>query len=154
MANLQTFERTEYQQVKADLHRKILDRLDLEKLGRTPSDAAREEVLLLIRNTVNSEAVPLSFAERERLAREILDEIFGLGPLEPLLKDPTISDILVNRLQPGLRGTCGQTRAHRPQLQGRRAPDADHRPHRLARRAAASMNRRPWWMRAWLTAPA
>jgi pilus assembly protein CpaF len=97
MANLQAFERTEYQQVKADLHRKILDRLDLEKLGRTPNDAAREEVLLLIRNTVNSEAVPLSFAERERLAREILDEIFGLGPLEPLLKDPTISDILVNR---------------------------------------------------------
>jgi pilus assembly protein CpaF len=97
MANLQTFERTEYQQVKAGLHRKILDRLDLEKLGRTPSDTAREEVLLLIRNTVNSEAVPLSFAERERLAREILDEIFGLGPLEPLLKDPSISDILVNR---------------------------------------------------------
>jgi pilus assembly protein CpaF len=97
MANLQAFERTEYQQVKADLHRKILDRLDLEKLGRTPNDAAREEVLLLIRNTVNSEAVPLSFAERERLAREILDEIFGLGPLEPLLKDPTVSDILVNR---------------------------------------------------------
>ncbi|HXZ32800.1 MAG TPA: CpaF family protein [Terriglobales bacterium] len=97
MANLQTFERTEYQQVKADLHRKILDRLDLEKLGRTPSDTARDEVLQLIRNTVNSEAVPLSFAERERLAREILDEIFGLGPLEPLLKDPTVSDILVNR---------------------------------------------------------
>ncbi len=97
MANSQTFERTEYQQVKADLHRKILDRLDLEKLGRTPGQAARDEVLLLIRNTVNSEAVPLSFAERERLAREILDEIFGLGPLEPLLKDPTVSDILVNR---------------------------------------------------------
>ena len=97
MAKLQSFERTEYQQVKADLHRKILDRLDLEKLGRTPSDTAREEVLLLIRNTVNSEAVPLSFAERERLAREILREIFGLGPLEPLLKDPSISDILVNR---------------------------------------------------------
>jgi len=97
MPNLQTFEKVEYQQIKADLHRKILDRLDLEKLGRTPGDAAREEVLLLIRNTVNSEAVPLSFAERERLAREILDEIFGLGPLEPLLKDPTISDILINR---------------------------------------------------------
>src|SRR3954470_534097 len=97
MANLQTFERSEYQQVKSDLHRKILDRLNLEKLGRTPSDTAREEVLILIRNSVNSEAVPLSFAERERLAREILDEIFGLGPLEQLLKDPTISDILVNR---------------------------------------------------------
>src|SRR5436853_956592 len=97
MVDLQTFERTEYQQVKADLHRKILDRLDLEKLGRTQNDTARDEVLLLIRSTVNAEAVPLSFAERERLAREILDEIFGLGPLEPLLKDPTISDILVNR---------------------------------------------------------
>ena len=96
MANLQSFETTDYQQVKADLHRKILDRLDLEKLGRTSSDTAREEVLQLIRNAVNSEAVPLSFTERERLSREILDEIFGLGPLEPLLKDPSISDILVN----------------------------------------------------------
>jgi pilus assembly protein CpaF len=97
MANLQTFERSEYQQVKSDLHRKILDRLDLEKLGRTNSDTARDEVLVLIRSSINSEAVPLSFAERERLAREILDEIFGLGPLEQLLKDPSISDILVNR---------------------------------------------------------
>ncbi|MGA2389942.1 MAG: CpaF family protein [Candidatus Sulfotelmatobacter sp.] len=97
MPNLQTFERTEYQQVKSDLHRKILDRLDLEKLGRSNGDTAREEVLILIRNSVNNEIVPLSFAERERLSREILDEIFGLGPLEPLLKDHTISDILVNR---------------------------------------------------------
>ncbi|HMD15413.1 MAG TPA: CpaF family protein [Terriglobales bacterium] len=97
MANLQAFERNEYQQVKADLHRKILDRLDLEKLGRSTGDSAREEVLILIRSSVNGEAVPLSFAEREQLSREILDEIFGLGPLEPLLKDPTISDILVNR---------------------------------------------------------
>src|ERR1700683_484942 len=97
MANLQAFERGDYQQVKADLHRKILDRLDLEKLGRSTGNSAREEVLVLIRSSVNSEAVSLSFAEREQLSREILDEIFGLGPLEPLLKDPTISDILVNR---------------------------------------------------------
>ena len=97
MANLQSFERAEYQQVKADLHRKILDRLDLEKLGRTSGDSAREEVLVVIRNAVNTEVVPLSFAERERLSREILDEIFGLGPLEPLLKDHSVADILVNR---------------------------------------------------------
>src|ERR1700730_15138696 len=97
MANLQAFERSEYQQVKADLHRKILDRLDLEKLGRTTGDSAREEVLVLIRSSVNSEAVPLSFAEREKLSREILDEVSASGRLEPLLKDPTISDILVNR---------------------------------------------------------
>jgi pilus assembly protein CpaF len=97
MGNLQSFERADYfQQVKADLHRKILDRLDLERLGKT-GDSARDEVLIVIRNAVNGEAVPLSFAERERLSREILDEIFGLGPLEPLLKDPTVSDILVNR---------------------------------------------------------
>jgi pilus assembly protein CpaF len=97
MANLQSFERAEYQQVKADLHRKILDRLDLEKLGRSQGDSAREEVLVVIRNAVNAEVVPLSFAEREKLSREILDEIFGLGPLEPLLKDHSVSDILVNR---------------------------------------------------------
>jgi len=97
MGNPPTFVRSEYQQVKSDLHRKILDRLDLEKLGRAAGDSARDEVLAIIRTSVNSEAVPLSFAERERLAREILDEIFGLGPLEPLLKDPTVSDILVNR---------------------------------------------------------
>ena len=97
MANLQSFERTDYQQVKADLHRKILDRLDLEKLGKTSGDSARDEVLVVIRSAVNGEVVPLSFAERERLSREILDEIFGLGPLEQLLKDPNVSDILVNR---------------------------------------------------------
>jgi len=97
MANLQSFERTDIQQVKADLHRKVLDRLDLEKLGKTSGDSARDEVLVVIRSVVNGEVVPLSFAERERLSREILDEIFGLGPLEQLLKDPGVSDILVNR---------------------------------------------------------
>ena len=97
MANLQSFERTDTQQIKADLHRKVLDRLDLEKLGKTSGDSARDEVLVIIRTVVNGEVVPLSFAERERLSREILDEIFGLGPLEQLLKDPNVSDILVNR---------------------------------------------------------
>ena len=97
MPNLQSFERTDPQQIKADLHRKVLDRLDLEKLGKTSGDSARDEVMVIIRAVVNGEVVPLSFAERERLSREILDEIFGLGPLEQLLKDPNISDILVNR---------------------------------------------------------
>ena len=56
-----------------------------------------DEVLGVIRSVVNGEAVPLSFTERESISREILDEIFGLGPLEQLLKDPNVSDILVNR---------------------------------------------------------
>jgi len=89
--------RSEYQQVKADLHRKILDRLNLDRLFRIPSRMAREEALSLIRSTISTHGVPLSSAERERLSREILDEIFGLGPLEQLLEDPSISDILVNR---------------------------------------------------------
>jgi len=97
MANRPSFERTDIQQVKAVMHRKVLDRLDLEKLGKTSGDSARDEVLVVIRAVVNGEVVPLSFAERERLSREILDEIFGLGPLEQLLKDPGVSDILVNR---------------------------------------------------------
>jgi len=97
MPNLQSFERTDIPQVKAELHRKVLDRLDLEKLGKTSGDSARDEVLVVIRSVVNAEAVPLSFTERESISREILDEIFGLGPLEQLLKDPNVSDILVNR---------------------------------------------------------
>jgi pilus assembly protein CpaF len=97
MLDVQTFERNGYQQLKSDLHRKILDKLNLEKLGRTPSDTAKDEVLDVVRDAISLENLPLTFAERERMAREILDEIFGLGPLESLLKDPTISDILVNR---------------------------------------------------------
>jgi pilus assembly protein CpaF len=97
MAEVHTFEKADFQQVKSDLHKKILDRLDLEKLGKGAGDAMRAEVLTVIRNSIAAEAVPLSFTERERLSRDILDEIFGYGPLEPLLKDPTISDILVNR---------------------------------------------------------
>src|ERR1700745_1358042 len=117
MANLQSFERTDYQQVKADLHRKILDRLDLEKLGKTSGDSARDEVLVVIRSAVNGEVVPLSFAERERLSREILDEIFGLGPLEPLLKDATVSDILVNRFDCVYVGRAGKIHSTAPSFQ-------------------------------------
>lgn len=81
----------------AKLRRKILERIDLKRLRSANSESAREEVLLLIRSLINSEPVPLSFAERERLARQILDEIFGLGPLEQLLQDHTVSEILVRR---------------------------------------------------------
>jgi pilus assembly protein CpaF len=89
-------ERNEYERLKTKLHRKVLAHLDLQKLASTASSTARDQVLLLLRSMITAEAVPLSVAERERLAQEICDEIFGLGPLEPLLKDPTIADILVN----------------------------------------------------------
>jgi pilus assembly protein CpaF len=97
MAAPDTTDSAAYQQIKTQLHRKILDRLNLERLDRIPGDSARGEVLGLVRTAILTEGLPLSFTERERLAREILDEIFGLGPLETLLQDPSISDILVNR---------------------------------------------------------
>jgi pilus assembly protein CpaF len=89
-------ERDDFKLLKQRLHRKVLDRLDLAKLGQTRNTAAQEQVLNFIRNLISDEVMPLSTPERDRLAREILDEIFGLGPLEQLLKDPGISDILVN----------------------------------------------------------
>jgi pilus assembly protein CpaF len=92
-----TSDNAAFQQIKADLHRKILNRLDLERLGHDRSETVRNEVLAVVRTVIAADPVPLSLAERERLSREILDEIFGYGPLEVLLKDPTVSDILVNR---------------------------------------------------------
>lgn len=86
-----------FQNLKSELHRKILDRLNLEQLHKTSPEVARNEVLAVLKSAMSVDAMPLSYPERERLSREILDEIFGLGPLETLLKDPTISDILVNR---------------------------------------------------------
>jgi hypothetical protein len=73
-------ERDDYKLTKSRLYRKILDRLDLAKLRKTSGNSARDEVLVFIRREVNAEVVPLSFAERERLAREILDEIRGGNP--------------------------------------------------------------------------
>ena len=72
------YKRDDYQLLKSRLHGEILNRLRLEKLGKTSGDSARDQVLVVIRSAVNAEVVPLSFAERERLAREILDELFGL----------------------------------------------------------------------------
>jgi hypothetical protein len=74
-------EQDEDKLLNSRLHRKLLYRLDLEKLGKTSGNSARDEILVLIRAEVNAEVVPLSFAERERLAQEILDELFR-GNLE------------------------------------------------------------------------
>jgi len=96
MANLQSFERAEYQQVKADLHRKILDRLDLEKLGRSQGDSAHDEVLVVIRNAVNAEVVPLSFASAKSY-RAKFSMRFSDWAARTLAQRPQRVDILVNR---------------------------------------------------------
>ena len=85
-----------FQEMKARLHKAIITRLDLTKLNTLAPDRVRAEVSRLAEGLLQAESVPLSTAEKERLVGEVHHELFGLGPLEPLLADPTISDILVN----------------------------------------------------------
>src|SRR5215510_6250553 len=88
--------RQQYLQLRAGVHRKLLNRLNLEALAQADRSRAESEIRTLLLELLSEEATPLSLAERETLFGEILDDVFGLGPLEPLLRDPTISDILVN----------------------------------------------------------
>src|SRR6201986_2480813 len=81
---------------KAEVHRTLLSKLDLEKLSRINSSQARQAVSSIISEIISDHRVPLSFDEQEKIQTDLLDEVFGLGPLEPLLKDQKISDILVN----------------------------------------------------------
>jgi pilus assembly protein CpaF len=85
----------EYQELKFTIHRKLLDRINLEALSSLAGERARAEIRIAVAKLVEEERTPLSLAEKERVIEEVLDEVFGLGPLEPLLRDPTISDILV-----------------------------------------------------------
>ena len=85
-----------YQELKSSIHRDLLSQIDLEKLMDMRDGRARSQIFGIIQELVANSNTPLSGVERERLSREVLDEVFGLGPLEPLLQDPTINDILVN----------------------------------------------------------
>jgi pilus assembly protein CpaF len=81
---------------KAEIHRTLISKLDLEKLSRVNSSQARQAVSGIVKEIITDQRVPLNFEEQERIQADLLDEVFGLGPLEPLLRDPKISDILVN----------------------------------------------------------
>src|SRR5438876_1750029 len=85
-----------YQELKSSLHRDLLNKIDVEKVATVRDDRTRSQALAVIQDLVANLQTPLSGRERERLALEVLDEVFGLGPLEPLLQDPSINDILVN----------------------------------------------------------
>jgi pilus assembly protein CpaF len=87
----------QYQELKTNVHRRTLERLNLEQLGKTSQELARDEIAAVVRSTLSAEGVPLSFGERERVVAETVDEILGYGPLQGLLDDPTVSDLLVNR---------------------------------------------------------
>src|ERR1700735_1902827 len=85
-----------YQELKNEIHRYLLNKIDLEKIPAAPDNQTRSQVFAVIQDVVSHLKVSLSDPEKERLSLEILDEVFGLGPLEPLMQDPDISDILIN----------------------------------------------------------
>jgi len=85
-----------FESLKQRIHGKLVDKLDLTRVGELEGDVLRREIRLVVEHLCDSEETLLNRNERERLIGEVLDETFGLGPLEILLKDPTISDILIN----------------------------------------------------------
>jgi pilus assembly protein CpaF len=89
-------QRPQYLDLKAIVHRKLLDRLNLEALAQADRTRAEHEIRSLIGDLLNESGIPISLSERDALFGELIDEVFGFGPLEPLLRDTTISDILVN----------------------------------------------------------
>jgi pilus assembly protein CpaF len=89
-------ETLDFEKLKSDIHRDLMERVDLEKLSRLASEKARPAVAAMINEIAVAHRAPFNQAEREQLQSELLDEVFGLGPLEPLLRDLSISDILVN----------------------------------------------------------
>ena len=88
--------RTQYIELKANVHRKLLNRLNLEALASVERRRAESEIRTLLFDLIAEEGMPLSMSERDAILGDVIDEVFGLGPLEPLLRDPTVSDILVN----------------------------------------------------------
>ncbi len=83
-------------QMKTQIHTKLLNSLTPDQLKSLNKEGVRDTIGNVVERLVADENIPMTFGERERLIEEVLDEVFGLGPLEPLLKDPSISDIMVN----------------------------------------------------------
>ncbi len=86
-----------YFELKSDIHRKLIGVLNLERVASLPKERLRAEIGRVVERLVEDERVPMTTAEQNKIIEEVLDEVLGLGPLEPLLKEPSISDILVNR---------------------------------------------------------
>ncbi|WP_426397332.1 CpaF family protein [Ralstonia sp. R-29] len=85
-----------YRDFKKTVHEVVLDRVDLERLARFPTEQVRHEISTLVNNIIDEEKLLLNDTERRQMTTDVYDEMFGFGPLEPLLQDPTVSDILVN----------------------------------------------------------
>src|SRR5258708_2367337 len=88
--------RQEFQRLKTQLHRQIVDAIDISKAGQLAGEQLREQLRALAAHLCSLEPVSLPAADREEMVQEILDEIFAFGPLQPLMNDPAVSDVLVN----------------------------------------------------------
>jgi pilus assembly protein CpaF len=86
-----------YFELKSEIHRKLIGVLNLERVSSIPKDRVRAEIGRVVERLLDEERVPMTAAEQTKIIEEVLDEVLGLGPLETLLKEPSISDILVNR---------------------------------------------------------
>src|SRR5437667_10046124 len=84
-------------ELKSEIHRKLINSLNMERVSSIPKDRVRAEIGRVVERLLEDERVPMTAAEQNKIIEEVLDEVLGLGPLEPLLKEPSISDILVNR---------------------------------------------------------
>jgi pilus assembly protein CpaF len=93
---IRTDEHSHFQEVKTEVHRKLLERLNLSNIEELNRDSVVFEIKKIVRGLLTEQTLPLNLHEREELVDQVLDEVFGLGPLEPLIKDAEISDILVN----------------------------------------------------------
>jgi len=88
--------KTSYYDLKGRVHSQLIERLDLTKIGTLPADVLQQQIRRVAEDMLADEETPLSRQEREQLIVEVQHEVFGLGPIEPLMQDPTVSDILVN----------------------------------------------------------
>src|SRR5262249_48677600 len=128
-----------FEELKRLIHSKLVDKLDLSRVSDLAGDTLRREIRLVVERLCDTENPLLNRMERERLIDEVLDETFGFGPLEMLLKDPTISDILVNgphnkpllgeRPAEVFGGTPGQAGKAERQFPRQNPPEEDPRPH-------------------------
>ena len=143
----------ESQQLKFTLHRKLLDKINLEALATIENQHVRGEVRHALVTLIEAEPTLLSSLEKQQICDEVLDEVLGYGPLEPMLKDPTVSDILVNSYK-----SIYVERMGKLEPTDARFKDDAHLMRIIdkivSRWGGASTSPRPWWTPACRTAPA
>jgi hypothetical protein len=140
----------DYQELKFTVHKTLLDRINLEALSSMADDRVRAQVRTSVAQLVEAEKSPLSLVVKDRIIEQVLDEVFGLGPLEPLLQDRAMSDILVTTPHLVYGERAGKLYRTPVEVQRRRTCSVSLKRSCLGS-AAALTNRLRWWMPAFPT---